>query len=363
VVFCLGTVLSVVAIWANNRVIDTSTYVDTVAPLAADPDIQEAIALRVTALITDRIQGDDALLAEITGGSGFLAGAAVAMVSDLVHRTVLGAVQSPGFQALWDSANEIGHRELIRALTSDGNDAVFVDDGQLLLNLTPLISEVTNRLRESGLTVIDRIQVDPARATFVLFESEALAEAQWAIEMLDVLAVALPVVAVASLVGCLLLAERRWAMLLWSGIGVAIGMVVLLVVLSALRDRYLEGLGLDRNNAAATAVFDIVSRALRDTARSLTLGGLLVAGVAAIASSAWLRQPGIVSFVARYRSGLLAGVLAAICVVLVGVEELSAGLVVGVGVIGLAIVLGLFWVSRFPLEPAIPGGPLPGGAA
>ncbi len=58
--YCLSLPLSLVAIWANNLVLDTDVYVDTVAPLAADPDIQEAIATRLTDFVSGRIQRDGA---------------------------------------------------------------------------------------------------------------------------------------------------------------------------------------------------------------------------------------------------------------------------------------------------------------
>ena len=42
--FCLSTLLSVISIWMHNQIADTDRYVTTVAPLASDPDIQNAIA-------------------------------------------------------------------------------------------------------------------------------------------------------------------------------------------------------------------------------------------------------------------------------------------------------------------------------
>ena len=107
VVFCLGMVASLAALWARAQVLDTDAWVETVTPLAADPAIQEAIADRVTTLLGEQIQRDDATrsaLAEVAGG------AAMAIVLDFVHRTVLDFVQSSEFQAFWVSANEAVHQ-------------------------------------------------------------------------------------------------------------------------------------------------------------------------------------------------------------------------------------------------------------
>ena len=51
VVACLLAPLSVVSVWARGEVTDTSRYVQTVAPLAENPAIQDAVSARITAEI------------------------------------------------------------------------------------------------------------------------------------------------------------------------------------------------------------------------------------------------------------------------------------------------------------------------
>ena len=48
VVACALAPLSVVAVWAKSEVTDTERYVSTVAPLATDPAVQQAVSARVT---------------------------------------------------------------------------------------------------------------------------------------------------------------------------------------------------------------------------------------------------------------------------------------------------------------------------
>jgi hypothetical protein len=64
VLFCLSTVLSVIAIWTRNQIEDTDRYVRTVAPLADDPAIQAALVNRVTtqfAAVLDEVATRDLL--------------------------------------------------------------------------------------------------------------------------------------------------------------------------------------------------------------------------------------------------------------------------------------------------------------
>ena len=64
----LGAILlpfAVIARWTTSTVLDTDAYVETVAPLAQDEDIQEALSYRVSVIILDAIdfrqQAEDAL--------------------------------------------------------------------------------------------------------------------------------------------------------------------------------------------------------------------------------------------------------------------------------------------------------------
>jgi hypothetical protein len=349
VIFCLGMVLSTATIWARNQALDTDTFVETVSPLAADPDIQQAITTRVTSLIGDQLQRDDVL---IGSSDGLLRQLAVPVVQEFVYRRVLEFVQSPEFQGYWDSATELAHQNFVTALTSDAEGTLTLQEGQLILDLTPLVAQVQERLSASGLEAVSRIQIDPARATIVLFESETLATMEWAMDLLDTLAIVLPVVTLVALVGCLLLARDRWGMAMWAALGVAIGMVLLVVGLRIAREAILDDLPPERSVAAVASLFDIVTRNLRDAARLLVLIALVVAGFCGLVGSSWVRQPRVVTFVARYRAALVGGIVAVACVVLVAADEVSLGLAIGIGVVALAGIASVIWLARLPLPPA-----------
>jgi hypothetical protein len=346
VVFWLGMVSSLVAVWARAQVLDTDAWVETVTPLAADPAIQVAVADRVTSLLAEQIQRDDATrsaLADVAGG------ASMAIVLDFVDRTVLDFVRSSEFQGFWVSANEIVHRRAIEALTGDNEGLIFLENGQLILDLNPIISEVQTRLNDAGLDVVNRIRIDPERATFVLFESDSVRRAQGAIELLDILGIVLPIVTIVALAGCLLVAERPWPMVIRAGVGTAVTMALALVVLSVVRDQYIDALNTGRDVDALAAAFDIVIRTLRETVRVSAFAGLAVAGFAALASSALIRQPRIVTLVARYRTASIGVILAVACVVLAAVDRVSLELAIGTGLLALAAIVTVTWLARLPV--------------
>src|SRR3954453_7003329 len=57
-VSCVLAPLSVVSVWARSEVTDTDRYVDTVAPLAKDPAIQQAITTNLTNVVFQYIDID-----------------------------------------------------------------------------------------------------------------------------------------------------------------------------------------------------------------------------------------------------------------------------------------------------------------
>jgi hypothetical protein len=343
VVFCLALVGSLLALWAQSQVLDTDTYVETVTPLAADPAIQKAVADRITLLLTEQIQRDDVTrnsLAVVAGGG------AITVVNDFVGRIVTNIIDSDAFQDVWVSANEIAHRQAIEALTGDERDTIFLQDGQLVLDLNPLIARVKGELQTAGVDVADRIQIDPANATFVLFVSTDIRDAQEAIKQLETLAIVLPIITISALAVCLLIARDRSRMLTWVGLGTALTMVGALVVFSVARDRYLEDLGTGRNSGALAAAFDIVFRSLRDAVRWTVIVGLSLSGLAAMASSNVLRQARVVTAVARYRYGLIGSTIAIACLVIVAADELSFALATVVTLLSVASVLTVFWLAQ-----------------
>ncbi len=280
-----------------------------------------------------------------------LRGAGIAIVLNFVDQAVLTFVQSPELESFWISANETAHARLTRVLLNENDRPLSVENGQLILDLGPMVTRVEDRLASSGFDVFGRVQIEPFQMTLLLAESERLGTIQEALRILDVLAVVLPIVAVTSLVACLILAPHRWSMLMWAGVSTAVAMTMLLM-LGAARDWYLDGLNPERSEEAFAALFDIVGRNLRSAARSLALIALGVGGLAAIASSSWARQPRIVQFVKQNHSKLMAGLVAVLCLVLIAVNQLSLELVIGVGVLGTTAGLAILWLSRLPI--AIP---------
>ena len=149
VVGCVLAPLAGVAVWARNQVTNTDRYVRTVAPLASDPAIQQAVADQITAQVFTYLdvqgltnqavdglaeQGLPPRLADQLQG---FAGPLASGIQGFVRTEVAKIVQSQAFADAWVQANRVAHQALVKALTGQGDGAVTVASDTVTLDLAP----------------------------------------------------------------------------------------------------------------------------------------------------------------------------------------------------------------------------------
>ncbi|GAA3506743.1 hypothetical protein GCM10019016_138580 [Streptomyces prasinosporus] len=279
---------AVVAAWVQDTVTDTDRYVRTVAPLAADPAVQEALTDRlttrvVTALdveaITDSLGealADAGAPPRVVEGAEALAGPLRSAATDVVHRTVDGVVGSDTFQQAWEGSNRRAHAAVVAMLTGEREGAISTAGDAVVLDLGAVVDRVRERLVDAG---FERAAAIPdTDRTVTLLRTEKLEQAQDAMLLLDVVGVWLPVLTAVLAALAVWTAVRHRLMLLITALGVAATMAVLLVALAVLRRVYLDSVpeaALPPD--AAAAVFDTFLRFLRDSARTLLVVSLVTA--------------------------------------------------------------------------------------
>ncbi|MFF0269316.1 hypothetical protein [Kribbella sp. NPDC004536] len=253
---CLLAPVAVAGAWARTQVTDTDRFVGNVAPLAADTDVRNAVADRVTDVILRNLPDRIA-----NGARG------------VVRRQVGGLVESDTFQSLWSSALRSAHGQLLDILA--GRGPVGLDSGTVSIELGPFVAAARDRLVASGFTAAQRIP--DVQQSFELFSSPDLVRVQRGYRLLDRYGPVLPFFAGGLLLLGLCIAVRRRRTLIGTGLGVAASMVVLGILVLVVRQ-----LALDRlpDGIAPAAVFDAVTRSLW-----LTLVVVFVIGLVAAAAA------------------------------------------------------------------------------
>ncbi|WP_233552868.1 hypothetical protein, partial [Jiangella rhizosphaerae] len=293
---CLLAVPATAAVWLDSVVTDTDRYVQTVGPLARDPDVERAVTNRVTARLMQEIdvpavvnEAADLLAAQgarprVTGTLSDLAGPIDGAVEGWVHDQVGSVVASDRFADAWTQTNRAAHQALVAALTGENeNGAVQVEGDTVSIQLAPVVEDAKQRLVDAGFQRAGAIP--PVDMTLTLFQSDQVEKAQAGFRLIDGLGTWLPVVALALIAAGVIVARGRRRALIGAGIALSVAMLLLGAALTIARPVYLGALPPEVDDAAAGAVFDQVVSLLRTTLRMVLAVGLVVALVA------WLTGP------------------------------------------------------------------------
>ncbi|WP_425246533.1 hypothetical protein [Streptomyces sp. NEAU-NA10] len=252
---CLLLPFGTLAAWAAYGLTDTGRYVTTMAPLASDPAVRDAVADTV--------------------GEGILREAArdglqpPAEVAPFVHDAVLSFTRTPAFHAGWDAANEATHQSVMAALRDDRADDVTVD-------LTPVAARVQHRLAADRLPFAEHVPATHARVT--VLPARDLAALRKGYRVLDVAGFWLPLTAVALAVTGIAVAACRRRALTATALGTALGGAFLGLAVAVGRRLTLADLPDRRYRPAAAAVYDALTATLRTASWLLLVLGLAVAG-------------------------------------------------------------------------------------
>ncbi|MBK3624492.1 hypothetical protein JHN59_06475 [Streptomyces sp. MBT49] len=304
---CVLAPLGVVAAWTSSIVGDTDRYVDTVRPLAADKDIQNAAANRVTNALMERLDLtallQDAAPAQrplLEKALGKLGPSLENAVRSFVHDKAQAVVASDAFQTIWTDANRRIHSAVDKALTGSGGGAVKIENDTVTLDLAPVVDQVKQRLVDSGMTVAGKIP--EIHTDFTVVESQDIGKVKTYFRVLQLVGFWLPVISVLLVAAGVLVSAHRRRVLIVAALCFAFATLLLGVALTVFRVVYLDALPAGVSQPAAGSLYDTLTRFLRTSVRSV------VALCVVIALAAWLTGPGRHAALVRrlWHSGIVA---------------------------------------------------------
>jgi hypothetical protein len=396
---CILAPLSGVAVWSKNLITNTDRYVTTVAPLARDPAIQNAVADKITAEIFAHLDvagltneaGDSlanrGLPPRVATGLHALSEPMSDGVQSFVRTEVGKLVASDAFADAWVTANRSAHTALVAALTGQTGEGITIANGTVSINLGPFIQVVKQRLVDRGFDLANRIpDINPS---FTVLQSDAITKAQSAFSLLTAVGNWSPVVVLVLLALGVYVAKGHRRALVGAGLGLAGGMVALALAIFSFRAIYLNALPLGvLTPDAAAAFYDTLVRFLRLGLRTVLVFGLIVAlagfltgrSITAVRtrtalskSIGWLRggaekagfRTGPVgAWVYTYKRVLRIAVIAIAALVLVFWDRPTGKVIIGLTLIVLVVMAIIEFLGRPPspvaaaeTSPAVPGTP------
>ena len=295
---------AIVGHWATTQITNSNRFVESLAPLSANPEVQNLIVTKLSDAIDKKINVDkttqdlvDGLGAALKlgpkakGALDILAAPLAAGVESLIRETVTKVVTSKAFQKAWTTSLTITHKELIGLLSGRTPEGVQLDaDGTLTISLKPLMQEVKDQMVAAKVPFAKVIPTIDTSITVAKIPQ--LTTARIAYQVGVGVGMWLPWFVLALFAGAVLASVRRWRMVFTSavvifgitglvGIGLAAGRIILTASLFG-----------DVTQVASVIYDSIVGYAAAVVVGLLILSGLLaiVAGVCGFESAAPLRR-------------------------------------------------------------------------
>lgn len=336
--------LAPVSIWGRDLILDTDGFVSTMAPLAASPPIQTAVANAVERQVDEHLD-IRSYIAQV------LPPEAVDRLEPLLKRATLSLVstvttalvRSPQFQQLWHYLSRLAHEEVASLLLTGATvrGVVRVESDNILLDLSQIVSIVKGRLVSAGVGVAAR--VPNFGASITIAHLQGFGKIRSAVRALNEIANFLPWLGLALAAGALVAARSRRRAGVAVALGLAGGMCVLAVGLMVAQPLFTAPLvtrGLTEN--AATVLFDTVVRDLRGAIRVILACTLVIAAAiwathfmpdVHLPRTVWDRvllpfQSPPARFVARYATPLRIGVVAVPLAIIILIDGPPLALVV-----------------------------------
>jgi hypothetical protein len=311
---CLTLILSGVALWVHYTVLDTDGYLAVVGPLGKDPKVIAAVSDYVGAQVVAATDLQARVENVLPPRLDVLAVPVTAAVDEFITKQTNRILSTPQAYNLWIEINRQAHTRIVALLRGESTYGYIAGDA-VKLNTLPLISEVlvavdsklpgwlSSRFNPPvippDMPVAEASQqlsawlgrplpADAGQVT--LLTSEALGPAQQAVKWLDRLVIILPVVTLILFAVTILVSRQRRRTIIELGIGIAVSLIVLRVVLVRLQAAVIVRL---QENSLSEVVGGVVTASLGpllDIIVWVVVGAVIVAVVAWLVGRADVRR-------------------------------------------------------------------------
>lgn len=276
------TPIGLVGHWGNRTVIDAQRYIDTVGPLAAQPEVQEAVTKAVTDAVVAKMntqQNVEGLLTNlfpdrqvISGLSGPIA----AGINSAVGTLVAKFVASDQFQTLWIDLNKVAQKSVSLILQGKDGDVVSLQGEDVVLNISSLLTATQQYLVSNGVDVASKITIPDNEREIVLFQSPALAQLRFIYSLANPLLQWMPLICAALFALALWLSRRRARMAVAVGVGVLVSALLIKIGLSYGEQVFVDQLSTTVFAPASTVFWDTMFNYLVSGINAIALLGVLI---------------------------------------------------------------------------------------
>lgn len=276
VIAALTMSLAVNAYWLHDRIFDTDSFVEALAPLPQDPAVSTAVATRTVEALSSAGNAEAKIAEVLPDRLSFLAPEFTGLLTDRVFAITRNLVESDAFSTAWTGALTVVHSVIMGILEGDPASPTTGDVGVDLQGASGLI---LGELEARGIDLFAEIETSLGTITFV--QAEVLAGPRSLLNVFEASVWLLPVIALV-LVGSAVVVDRdRLRPLQVFGFGSAIAILASLAIVRGVSNLIVGGIEPDVRRDAAAAVWNALLS-------GYALVGVIAAGVAVIVGlTAW----------------------------------------------------------------------------
>jgi len=278
VVASLLMLVSSLTIWVKRQALDTDAWTNASGQMLANDEIRQQLSIYLvdtlfsssdaTAKIQEALPPNRAGLAPVISGA----------LQNIAIQATERILETPQAQALWEDANRRAHQNLIAVLNGEDVRNFQTANGQVVLDLSPLVQKVSSRFG---------IQASPNAGKITILHSGQLKNAQRALKAIKVGSVFLLLLVLFLYGLAIYLARGHRRRILRATAASFLIVGVLVLVIQRLTGGVVVGslIKTDAIRPAGNAAWGIGTELLRSVAYALMLYG--VAGLI----GAWLAGP------------------------------------------------------------------------
>lgn len=357
----LATILIVVAsilapvagitVFVRNQLLNTNRYISNITPITQDPAIVAAMSTAVSDQLFARVNVEQKLKNVLPPRADVIAAPVASALQSQTYAVTEKVIESKQFNKIWIGMQRTVHATLVKVLIGSGSAAVSSTDGNVVIDLRALATNVIHQLDQKGIHFFDKVPVDKLNPQLVLIHAKGLSGARTVTRALNHLALFLPILAVVLYLAAIGISPRRRRAVMWSGVGLAISMAVLGIILGIARSYLVSAAGHQLSPQGAGDLFDTLLRYLKTGLRILFALGIVVALIAWVTGPSrpaqGVRRAVAVSWHwAEDNAGVVEAVLAGVATLLLIV--LTPGWVwsLVIVLVALAVVLAIHFSSR-----------------
>jgi hypothetical protein len=198
--------VSALTVWAKRQALETDRWVATSSRLLEDDEIRGALSLYLVDQLYENVDVAAELQASLPPVVKPLAAPIAGGLRELSVRAADNLLSRPAVQTLWEEANRRAHEAFLRIVDDEG-EFVSTGEGDVVLDLQPLVDQLATRVGLSQEQVEERLGPDAGR--IVIMESDQLGTVQTAVELIRKLSIFLVILILVLFAVAVYLAEGR----------------------------------------------------------------------------------------------------------------------------------------------------------